>query len=148
MRLYHLQLLQALTPADHVARNNFSIKMLVVHDDFLRHLVFSDKATFHLSGKVNRHNVHIWGMEDPYATVQQERDSPKVNVFCAILPQKVYGPFFFLEKTVTGISYLDMLQFWFFPQLEDEPQNFIWQQDGAPPHFLHNVQEWLNEVLP
>jgi hypothetical protein len=40
--------------------------------------MFSDEACFHLSGKVNRHNVHIWGMENPHATVQYIRDSPKV----------------------------------------------------------------------
>jgi hypothetical protein len=112
MRPYLPQLLQALKPADHVACSNFSIKMLVAHDDFLRHLVLSDEATFHLRGKVNRHNVRIWGMENPHATVQHKRDSPKVNVFCAISSRKVYGPFFFLEKAVTGISNLDMLWFW------------------------------------
>jgi hypothetical protein len=31
-------------------------------------------------------------------------------VFCAIFSQKVYGPFFFAEETVTGMTYLDMLQ--------------------------------------
>jgi hypothetical protein len=70
MRPYRLQLLQALTPADHVARSNFSIEMIVAHDDdFLRRLVFSDEATFHLSGKVNRHNFRVWGMENPHASV-------------------------------------------------------------------------------
>jgi hypothetical protein len=85
MRHYRLQLLQALRSADHVARINFSIEIVEAHDDddFLR-LVFSDEATFHLSGKVNRHNVRIWGTENPHATVQHERDSLKVNVFCAI----------------------------------------------------------------
>jgi hypothetical protein len=42
--------------------------------------------------------------------VEHQRDSPKVNVFCAISSQKVYGPFFFAEETVTGMTYLDMLQ--------------------------------------
>ncbi|GFW31127.1 hypothetical protein TNCV_2577091 [Trichonephila clavipes] len=38
-------------------------------------------------------------------------------------------------KAVTGSAYLDVLQLWLFPQLEEsEPSNFIWQQDGAPPH--------------
>ncbi|GFV34245.1 uncharacterized protein TNCV_1775901 [Trichonephila clavipes] len=32
-------------------------------------------------------------------------------------------------------AYLDALQLWLFPQSEEsEPNNFIWQQDGAPPH--------------
>jgi hypothetical protein len=41
-----------------------------------------------------------------------------------------------------------MLQFWLFSQLENEPEDFIWQQDGAPRHFLHDVREWLKEVFP
>ena len=45
-----------------------------------------------------------------YANVERQRDSPKVNVFCAISSQKVYGSFFFAEQTVTGMTYLDMLQ--------------------------------------
>jgi hypothetical protein len=35
--------------------------------NFMDRLVFSDKATLHLSGKVNRHNNRIWGSEDPVA---------------------------------------------------------------------------------
>jgi len=41
--------------------------------------------------------------------VEHQRDSPKVNVFFAISIQKVFGPFFFVEETVTGMTYLDML---------------------------------------
>jgi hypothetical protein len=32
---------------------------------FLDKIVFSDEATFHLSGKVNRHNLIIWGSQNP-----------------------------------------------------------------------------------
>jgi hypothetical protein len=31
----------------------------------LRVFVFSDEATFHTSGKVNRQNVRIWELENP-----------------------------------------------------------------------------------
>jgi hypothetical protein len=34
---------------------------------------------------------------------------PKVNVFWALSKERVYGPFFFMETTITGIVYLDML---------------------------------------
>jgi hypothetical protein len=47
--------------------------------------------------------------------------TPKVNVLCAITSQKVYGPFFFAEETVTGITYLDMLHMWLMPQLQNIP---------------------------
>jgi hypothetical protein len=44
-------------------------------------------------------------------------------------------PFFFMEPTVTGINYLDMLQLWLMPQLQEDSENFILQQGGATPHF-------------
>ena len=67
---------------------------------------FSGKATFHVSGAVNCRNVGIGGSENPHAYVEHQRDSPNVNAFCAVSSQKVYGPFFFAEETVTGITYL------------------------------------------
>ena len=71
---------------------------------------FSEEKTFHVSGAENRHNVRIWGTENPHAYVEYQRDSPKVHVFCATSNQKVYGPFFFAEETVTGTTYPYMLQ--------------------------------------
>ncbi|PNF14823.1 hypothetical protein B7P43_G06338 [Cryptotermes secundus] len=105
------------------------------------------RATFHLSGKVNRHNVRLWGTENPRAIVALERDPPKLIVFCALSQTKLYGPFFFCEKTVTGTSYLDMLQLWLFPQLPVDSGDFVLQQDGAPPHWNINVRRYLNNDL-
>jgi hypothetical protein len=68
-------------------------------------------------------------------------------MFCAISSQKVYGPFFFAEKSVNGFAYLDMLQLWLLPQLQDS-DNSILQQDGAPPHFHLEVRCHLNTTLP
>jgi hypothetical protein len=34
--------------------------------DFLKKIMFTDEATFHVSGKVHRHNVRIWGTENPH----------------------------------------------------------------------------------
>lgn len=147
---YRLQLVQALKPNDKVKRIEFCDDMLHMMEDngFLQRIVYSDEATFHVSGKVNRHNVRIWGLQNPHATSQHERDSPKVNVFCALSRTKVYGPFFFAEGTVTGISYLDMLEQWLFPQLMEDSQDFIFQQDGAPPHWHLHVRTFLNQSLP
>jgi hypothetical protein len=66
--------------------------------------VFSDEVCFHLSGKVICHNVCIWGMENPHAAVQHIRDTPNVNVFCALSSRRVYGPFFFAKKSVNGFA--------------------------------------------
>jgi hypothetical protein len=61
------------------------------------------------------------GSENPHAYVEHQRDSPKFDVFCAIFSQKVYGPFLFAEETVTGMTYLDMLQLWPMPHLQNIP---------------------------
>jgi hypothetical protein len=44
--------------------------------------------------------------KNPHVTLKHERDSPKVIVFCAISKKKVYGPFIFVENTVTRHAYL------------------------------------------
>ena len=150
VRGYRLQLLQALNPQDYNLRFHFRMdfQQRLEEDGFAEKLVFSDEATFHVCGKVNRHNVRIWGTENSHATMENVRDSPKVNAFCAVSSCKVYGPFFFAEPTVTGINYLDMLQLWLMPQLQEYSEDFILQQDGAPPHFHFDVRAHLNANLP
>jgi hypothetical protein len=63
-------------------------------DGSCERLIFSDESTFHISGKVNKQSIRIWGTENLRATVEHVRDSPKVNVFCAMFCKKVDGPFF------------------------------------------------------
>lgn len=60
------------------------LEMMEKYETFFSRLIFSDEATFHLSGHVNRHNVRIWGTEHSHETVEHQRDSLKVNVFCAV----------------------------------------------------------------
>lgn len=150
MTPYKLQLVQALNTDDRERRKQFCVAMQekLEDEEFEKRLVFSDEATFHTSGKVNKHNVRIWGKENPHATVEHMRDSPKLNVFCAISKNRLYGPFFF-EGNVTGDVYLQMLQNWLFDELiANEHEHFIFQQDGAPPHWKLTVRTYLNENLP
>jgi hypothetical protein len=71
-----------------------------------------------------------------------------VNVFCALSRRKLYGPFFFVKGTVTGQSYLNMLQLWLMPQMQEDSNDFLFQQDGVPPNFHNDVREYLNIELP
>jgi hypothetical protein len=50
-------------------------------ETFLSKICFSDEATFHLSGKVNRHSICVWGSENPHTMVKHSRDSLKINFF-------------------------------------------------------------------
>jgi hypothetical protein len=62
-----MRLVQALTAADRVKRREFCEEMpLKLEEDGFVESLISDEATFHISGKVNRRNVHNWGTEQPH----------------------------------------------------------------------------------
>jgi hypothetical protein len=71
--------------------------------------------------------------------------TPKLNVWLGLHKHGVIGPFFFMEPTVTGHSYLDMFENFAVPQI---PPSFIFQQDGATPHFHRDVTTFLDEAFP
>ncbi|KFM70901.1 hypothetical protein X975_12371, partial [Stegodyphus mimosarum] len=58
---------------------------------------------------------------------------------------RVIGPFFFAEKTVSSVVYLDVLENFVFPQLEGLKPHVFFQQDGAPPHWGTIVRSSLND---
>lgn len=69
--------------------------------------MFSDEATLHVSGKVN--NVRMWGSEHPRAIVEHVADSPKVNVCCGLMHNRLIVPFFFAEVAVASSNVRDTL---------------------------------------
>ena len=100
----------------------FALKMLShINDDedSLKKVMFTDKACFHLPGKVIWHNVRIWGSENPHVVIEHLRDIPKVNVWCGLLHDHLVGLFSFVEDTVTSTIYMNMLKGFIFPQIED-----------------------------
>ena len=85
VRLYahKVRLLQALKSEDKPRRKEFAVTMLDRLDSdpgLLKRICFSDESTFQVSGLLNRHNLRIWGSENPHDTCKLERDSPKLNV--------------------------------------------------------------------
>jgi hypothetical protein len=95
--------------------------------DALWRRIFNDEVTFHLRSKVNRHNVHVWGPENPHQVFKHERDCIRGNKFCSILQQKMYDPFHFAEHTVIGnistpwfiglcLSFMKILLIYFQPR--------------------------------
>jgi hypothetical protein len=99
---------------------------------------------FHVSGVVSRYDCKILGSQNPHVTCELERGSPKVNVWAGLMHNKLIGPFFFSEKTVTRRSYLDMLEL--YPLLQLTPQT-IHQQDEVAPHFCHHVRNYLEREM-
>ena len=124
-------------PEDKPRRAEFTTLMLegiYANNDYLNKVCFSDEATFHTSRNVNMHNLWIWWSENPHVVLQYVKDSPKVNVWCGLMYNKIIGPFFFNEPTTTATVYLDMLEGYVTPQLQEFQPWILFQQDGAPPH--------------
>ena len=61
---------------------------------------------------------------------------------------KIIGPFFFAEKSITAQIYLDLLTEYVSPQLEQYQPRDTFQQDGAPPHWGLEVYQFLNDTFP
>ena len=76
LHAYKLQIVQALKPDDYLCRAAFAEEILQRIDDdndYLNSVVFSDEATFHVSGKVNKHNIQIWESENPCEVVEKRK---------------------------------------------------------------------------
>jgi hypothetical protein len=74
--------------------------------------MLSAEANFHVSGAMNR------GTQQLHSVIEHVQESPKVNFWCGVMGNMIIGPSVFAKKTVTGSSYLDILQLYAFPQLE------------------------------
>ena len=56
------------------------------------------------------------------------------------MKDRIIGPFFFCEATVTGSVYLDMLEQFVYPQVDAFQSSIIYQQDGAPSQCSMDVR--------
>ncbi|EZA60797.1 hypothetical protein X777_13786 [Ooceraea biroi] len=81
---YKLQYVQKLQDGDNELRLRFCARMMELIDDlanFLYQLVFTDEATFTLTGEVNNQNVRFWSDENPNWMRETHTQYPqKVNV--------------------------------------------------------------------
>ena len=110
---------------------------------FLKRVCFSDESTFHVSGLLNRHNLEYgaWRVH----MIPVSLNGTPLNMWCGIMHDKIIGPFFFAEKSITAQIYLDVLTKYVPPQLEQYQPPVIFQQDSAPPHWGLEVCQFLNE---
>lgn len=106
---------------------------------------WSDESIFRMNGQLNKHNCCYWDYTNPAIQTPISNDKRGVHVWCAISSNGLIGPYFF-DGTVTGESYLAMLQDFAAPHLADPATYF--QQDGAPAHYARIVRDWLDDNLP
>ncbi|CAF3252739.1 unnamed protein product [Rotaria sp. Silwood2] len=119
LKPYTVQFVQQLYEEDCQDRAemcNILLPLLTDHKN-KKNVFFSDEATFHLHGFVDKHNIRYWSEENPHATIETVMQSPKLNVWYSMSEDKLIGPFFFDGNTVNGQKYLTMLQDFFIPEI-------------------------------
>ena len=151
-RRYMPRIVQALQDGDPEARVEFAesvLDKLRTNPNFLKMIMFSDEAIFHLEGGVNRQNSSHWGTSNPQWLVEKSLNSPRVMVWAAVGEAGVIGPIFFTGN-VDAESYLKLLEEEFFPVFSGyrNQSKLVFQQDGAPPHWAKRVRDCLNDRLP
>ena len=149
LKPYIPRLFHALHYGDEDWRVEFAetfLNMEKTDDLLLDHIWWSDEATFKLNGNINRHNCVYWADSNPRVILERDVNLPGVTVWCAIASEGIIGPYFF-QNTVTGESYLEMLENYFWPKVKYYPFFYL-QQDGAAPHYAIMVRDWLNQKLP
>ena len=120
LKPYRPHLLHQLNDDDHDRRVQFceTFQQLCAEDPtFPEKIIWSDEAIFKLNGQVNRHNSVYWASENPHVIHEKEVNTIGVTVWIGICASGLIGPFFF-EETVTGSSYVSMLNNEFLPRVE------------------------------
>ncbi|KAL1497172.1 hypothetical protein ABEB36_008172 [Hypothenemus hampei] len=149
---YKLAVVQELSERDFVTREHACEEFLErLPDDAI--VFFSDEAHFHLSGCVNRQNMRYWSDANPRELHERPLHCERVTVWCALSRVGIIGPYFFEENevavTVTSARYLNMIQNFFLPNLNERGLGDIWfQQDGATAHTAAPVMRVLREHFP
>lgn len=111
---------------------------------------FSDEKIFTVDAKVNRRNDR-WLAYDPEEVpiVARTKSPANVHVLCVVSSEGDVMPPHFFEKgqNVTKEVYLGVLQTaikpWIVAVASGRP--YVFQQDGAPAHTSHLVQNWLSD---
>lgn len=102
--------------------------------------------------KSNKQNDRIWAQENPHLQNITKTQYPmKINVWAGIFGSHIIGPYF-LEETLTGAKYLELLQEKIGPELVQKAGNnerpIFYQHDGCPAHNAACVREYLDSTFP
>ena len=73
-------------------------------------IVFSDTAVLHLFMRVKQRDVRISGSNSRHAVIEGTRINPKFSVVCTRFQQYVFEVFCFVERVVTGVVCLGILE--------------------------------------
>ncbi|GAA50937.1 hypothetical protein CLF_105258 [Clonorchis sinensis] len=131
---YHFTLLQNITEEDKEQRVTFA-NWLLDNEEIVPNILWSAEANFAVDGIINKHNCVIWSRKAPHEYLTHNLCSPHLCVRIGFSSKCLLRPFFF-DATVSGDSYLHMLQTHVILQLKQHKKSStVFQQVGALPHY-------------
>lgn len=144
---------QELHPQDQIQRVQYCEMMLVkIQEDsnFLQKIIWSDESKFSKEGIINRHNLHIWSHENPFAIRPYNYQQKfSFNVFAMLMNHRVY--YFIYDENLNGERYLSILRNQVHNFLQTLPQAELetcwYQLDGAPAHCTAAVGHQLEQMF-
>ena len=151
MKAYRWPLVQALLPGDIDKRVKWAEDYLEAAErDFTYpdYILWTDEAIFHLDGHVNRHNAVIWSVQNPYALMEcSNQKKAGVMVWAGLIKDRIIGPFF-INGSVTGQVYLQLLQQRVWPALQaimGKRKNLLFSTMMEPQFIMKPVLEpgWM-----
>ncbi|CAF3259642.1 unnamed protein product [Rotaria sp. Silwood2] len=152
LKPYRSQLLHALSEDDFDRRCKLAhifLKLVAEDSSFPDRIVWTDEATFKLNGHVNRHNCVYYATENPHIAITQEINAPGIIVWAGIWPGGLIGPFFFRD-TVTGRSYLEMIDEESVPAIQHRMnlEEIFYMHYADPAHYDQTVRRFLDQTIP
>ena len=108
--------------------------------------MFIDEYTIYRSSRAQ--SVSFWAKDNSHYYEEIEYKTPDVMMRAVLNARHVIGPHFF-DGPVNHTSYLNMLQQWFIPKLNEigNKEKIYFQQNGAPAHCAFSVREYLNDTF-
>ncbi|EFN69413.1 hypothetical protein EAG_15649, partial [Camponotus floridanus] len=109
---YKMTFVQELAEDDFDRRLEFCETMLAkfeTDDNLHKKIVFSDEATFEITGSVNKHNCRYWSENPLWIHEKHTQHRDKVNVWAGIINNQIIGPFF-IDGNLNGLMYEEMLR--------------------------------------
>ena len=86
--------------------------------NFVHKILWTVESIFRLNGTANKHNCVYWCEENPHIRFDLKHTPQGLHVWCGMTSTMLIGPYFF-EGNVTGITYLELLRNFMWPQVRD-----------------------------
>jgi hypothetical protein len=114
LHVHKIQFCHEIRAADKPLRNELAectLEKIDNEPNFVHNIMFTDEALFHINGCINQCKCQIWGREKPHVTHEFVHDSPKLNIWCELMHDHIFGLFAFAEKeTINVMIFLDVLE--------------------------------------